>query len=241
MGHPNLDNDTGFEFLDEWLSDEMGTPVCCTVVKASFDLDVNGTLSLRPEPIAIDTSGSYNGEPGQSSLRTEPETAFTAWLDPALAVLQAAAIRDALSAARPAAAADFDARFASLATDLDGLDEAFEQLFQALGDAPVVFSHPVYQYLEARYGINGISVHWEPDQAPDGHAWEHIEGHLETQPARWMVWEGEPLESTVDGLTERGISSVVFNPCGNRPDEGDYLTVMAANAVAFGGLGVSIE
>ena len=51
-----------------------------------------------------------------------------------------------------------------------------------------------------------------------------------------MVWEGEPLESMVDALAERGISSVVFDPCGNRPGEGDYLSVMAGNAIAFEGL-----
>jgi zinc transport system substrate-binding protein len=48
-----------------------------------------------------------------------------------------------------------------------------------------------------------------------------------------MVWEGEPLAKTVADLEARGISSVVFDPCGNRPEEGDYLSVMAANAAAL--------
>jgi zinc transport system substrate-binding protein len=48
-----------------------------------------------------------------------------------------------------------------------------------------------------------------------------------------MLWEGEPLEETVAGLAKLGVESVVFDPCGNRPDEGDYLAVMAANAVAL--------
>ena len=39
------------------------------------------------------------------------------------------------------------------------------------------------------------------------------------------------LEETAAGLAEIGVGSVIFDPCGNRPAEGDYLEVMAANAV----------
>jgi zinc transport system substrate-binding protein len=47
------------------------------------------------------------------------------------------------------------------------------------------------------------------------------------------VWESTPLPSTVAELEARGITSVVFSPCGNRPEDGDYLSVMAANAAAL--------
>jgi zinc transport system substrate-binding protein len=45
-----------------------------------------------------------------------------------------------------------------------------------------------------------------------------------------MVWEGEPLTSVVARLEELGITSVVFAPGGNVPEEGDLLSVMGANA-----------
>ena len=41
-----------------------------------------------------------------------------------------------------------------------------------------------------------------------------------------MIWEGPPLEAVVERLQQSGIESVVLEPCGNAPDEGDYLTVM---------------
>jgi hypothetical protein len=31
-------------------------------------------------------------------------------------------------------------------------------------------------------------------------------------------------------LAERGITSIVFDPCGNRPTEGSWLAVMQTNA-----------
>jgi zinc transport system substrate-binding protein len=48
-----------------------------------------------------------------------------------------------------------------------------------------------------------------------------------------MLWEGEPLEATVNGLEELGVGSLLFDPCGNVPDSGDFMTVMAANAGAL--------
>jgi zinc transport system substrate-binding protein len=113
------------------------------------------------------------------------------------------------------------------------IDSRLAAAAENLGNQPLIFSHPVYQYLIHRYGLNGVEIHWEPDVAPDGHAWGHLEEKLKTHPAKVMLWEGQPLEATVRALQKRGISSLVFDPCGNRPEEGDYLTVMAANAVAL--------
>jgi zinc transport system substrate-binding protein len=159
----------------------------------------------------------------------EATMAFTTWLDPQLAVAQAAAIRDALSARRPDAAADFDKQFAALRDDLEGLDQEFAGLFAALGDKPVLFSHPVYQYLERRYGINGNSVHWEPDVVPDDDELMALVNTLMKHPAELMVWEGEPEATSVDAIAAMGLESVTFSPCANRPANGDYLSVMREN------------
>jgi zinc transport system substrate-binding protein len=173
-------------------------------------------------------SETHSHGPGDAHSH-EPETAFTTWLDPQLAVLHAAAIRDALSAARPDSAAEFDARFASLEAELNALDREFARLFEALGDTPVVFSHPVYQYLEARYGINGISVHWEPDQSPSTDDMVKFADRLMDHPAQVLIWEGDPMPATVAELSTMAIDSFVLDPCGNRPEQGDYMTVMQNN------------
>jgi len=162
--------------------------------------------------------------------------AFTTWLDPELAIRQAQAIEAAISVLRPDSEPEIGQRMESLKSDLFDIDGRLQFAAETLGDEPLLFSHPVYQYLINRYGLNGVEVHWEPDQVPNGHAWEHLQEALGTHQAKWMLWEGEPLESTVAGLAEIGVESIVFDPCGNRPNDGDYLAVMAANAVAMEGL-----
>jgi len=157
--------------------------------------------------------------------------AFTTWLDPALAIQQAQAIEAAISVLRPNDEPEIHQRMESLKSDLFDIDGRLQVAAEALGGEILLFSHPVYQYLISRYGLKGVEVHWEPDEVPNGHAWEHLEELLKSHPAKWMLWEGEPLEETVAGLAELGVESMVFDSCGNRPDEGDYLAVMAANAV----------
>ncbi len=81
-----------------------------------------------------------------------------------------------------------------------------------------------------RYELNGVEVHWEPDEAPDGSAWEHLEEILASHPARWMLWEDEPVDDSIAALHELGVGSLLFDPCANMPESGDYMTVMEANA-----------
>lgn len=162
--------------------------------------------------------------------------ASTTWLDPLLAIEQAAAASRAMIKDRRVYEAVFNERFTALESDLHVLDLQLTAATESLGDTPLLFSHPVYQYLIRRYELNAIEVHWEPDEAPDGDAWTEIEAILMRHPARWMVWEGQPLDDTVAGLEALGVRSVVFDPCGNRPEEGDYLTVMHDNVAVLNSL-----
>ena len=156
-------------------------------------------------------------------------TAFTSWLDMTLAVEQAKAIKDALAKLLPQHRSQFEDQFKKLETDLLALDAEMNQIVSASPNRKVVFSHPVYQYLERRYGIAGMSVHWEPEELPDDEMWTDFKHILEHHPAKWMIWEGEPDKSIVTELDKRGINSVVFDPCGSEPDKGDFLAVMRQN------------
>ena len=79
-----------------------------------------------------------------------------------------------------------------------------------------MFSHPVYQYLQNRYGINGRSVHWEPDADPGVKAWIDFQSLLRVHSARLMIWEDQPLSEVRKRLNEMGIRSIGFHPAGNR-------------------------
>jgi zinc transport system substrate-binding protein len=159
--------------------------------------------------------------------------AFTTWLDPLLALEQARAVEQALAAMRPDQAARFEAGFAALEADLLELDAALADAAAQLDDAPILFSHPVYQYLERRYALNGRSLHWEPDATPSESQWSELAELLAQHPAGWMIWESEPLPEVKRRLEARGVRSAVFSPAAKRPDEGDFFSVMQANAKAL--------
>lgn len=155
--------------------------------------------------------------------------AFTTWLDPEFAMLQAAAIRDALIATRPRDADAFRSGYESLARDLRAIDDGLQAVFAMLGGQPLLFSHPVYQYLAHRYSLDEKFVHFEPGQQLDGDDLENLRELLASHPAGIMIWEAEPADEARTLLNELGIASVVFDPCANRPDHGDYLACMRRN------------
>jgi hypothetical protein len=44
-----------------------------------------------------------------------------------------------------------------------------------------------------------------------------------------MLWEAGPLPEIAERLAALGVESRAFAPCANRPEVGDWLTVMKAN------------
>ncbi len=156
-------------------------------------------------------------------------TAFTTWLDMTLAVEQARAVRDALVAHLPEQKASLDMRFVQLEKELTALDGEIKSTIASAPEKQVLFSHPVYQYFERRYGVKGSSVHWEPDAMPNEGMWKELKEILRRRSSKWMLWEGEPLPEVVEQLKALGVASVVVNPCGNTPDSSDFLSVMGQN------------
>ena len=166
---------------------------------------------------------------GLAGKHEHGDVAFTTWLDPEQAIAQALAVRDALIRLRPGSAGDFNRRFDSLATDLKDLDKQLAAVVTAGASRPLVFSHPVYQYFIRRYGLNGQEVHWEPEESPRPEQWAELKRLVTEHPAKWMIWEGTPDPSTVEELKKFGLDSLTFDPCGNVPETGDYLSVMREN------------
>lgn len=188
---------------------------------------MNTSASLTEQLIPLSDEVTHTHGPGGD--HAHGDTAFTTWLDPQLATAQAAAIRDAFTAKWPEHQADFARNHEALEADLKSIDAAAAAAFGKLGDAPLLGSHPVYQYLTRRYGLKLRSVHWEPDAAPNEAMWRELNTILASHPAKIMLWEGEPLAETREKLEAKGIRCVVFDPCGNRPEAGDYLQVMKEN------------
>lgn len=165
---------------------------------------------------------------GPSGRHTHAGFAFTTWLDPQLARRQAEAIRDALVKLLPQHRTVLEERFQGLVADLAALDAELEQATASAG--PLLASHPVYQYLERRYRLDLVSLHWEPDEMPAEAEWRRLEGILKNHRARSMLWEADPSGEIAARLASYGVTPVVFDPCANTPREGEYVSVMRANA-----------
>ena len=166
---------------------------------------------------------------GPTGEHVHDDLAFTVWLDPELASLQAKVIHAALLALLPDQTEVLDANLLALTEELQALDKDLAEAFRPKNARQIIYSHPVYQYLDRRYELNGISVHWEPEAVPSAGEFKQ----LENMSGSVMIWEAEPLPEVQARLTDMGIASVVFSPCATQPDSGpdpkDYLQVMQAN------------
>ena len=166
---------------------------------------------------------------GAAGEHAHESLAFTVWLDLELAARQANAITAAMGRRRPHLKDTFQTNYNSLAKDLKALDQDIQSIVSQKPSTALIVSHPVYDYFERRYGLNIVSVHWEPDQVPSDSQLTEFQGIQKQHSAEWMIWEGEPVPASVDKLRKFGVDSLVFDPCGNRPDQGDFITVMRSN------------
>jgi zinc transport system substrate-binding protein len=192
----------------------------------------------------INTSDSFNNKyialaegmthsHGPEGEHVHKGFAFTTWLDFKLAQQQAAAIKTALIRNLPEYKSIFDANLDKLNSDLKQLDDYMKIIGAGYAARPLFGSHPVYQYLAAGYKLPLLSVHWEPGEMPAEKDWEIFKNKLKKHPGKVMLWEDQPLAEIENRLKELGVASVVFSPCANMPDKGDFYEVMKKNINNF--------
>lgn len=197
-----------------------------------------------PESKVVDTSAAFKASliqvneatthsHGPGGEHSHSGTAFTTWIDFKQASLQAKTVRDALIRLAPTAKEAMETNYDGLKDELDTLDDRMSALSRRWVNQPLVASHPVYHYLARRYGMSLKALLWEPENVPDDKAMADLNAILAGHRARWMIWEGEPAKESVEKLESVGLKSVVFDPCGNAPDSGDFMTVMKANLEAL--------
>jgi len=177
----------------------------------------------------IHSTASFSHSHGSGDTHNHAGTAFTTWLDMSLAIKQANAIAEALKRKRPEQSALFDKNLHDLEEDLLQLDQQIKDVIAMQPMLPLLASHPVYQYLARKYQLNLQYVMWEPEQVPDTAQWQLLNNMLATHKANRMLWEARPNLKTVARLRGLGIISLVYFPLANRPDRGDFISVMQGN------------
>ena len=76
MPHPEIDNATPFAFEPVFITDEDMRPVVVTVVKATYDFDLQGAVQLADEQVPVNLAGEPWTDAPISSYKYEPEVAL---------------------------------------------------------------------------------------------------------------------------------------------------------------------
>ncbi len=188
---------------------------------------VDTSKSFKDEYISIQTEVTHSH--GPEGDHSHSGTAFTTWLDLSLAARQAEAIYKALGRKLPELEAELTRNYQALEADLMMLDDTLHQLSRSNPQLMLLGSHPVYHYLIRGYGLNIHMLMWEPDEIPTESQWRDLQAYVEEHDPGWMLWEAPPRQESIEKLEEMGIQSLVYSPCFNRPEQGDFLSVMQQN------------
>ena len=175
--------------------------------------------------IRVENAVTHSHGPG--GAHAHDGLANTTWLDFTQAGKQAEAVAQAMIRKRPELKTVFLDNLKPLQAELAELDAQLKAA--ARPGLPLLGSHPVYQYLARRYGLNLKAVHWEPGEMPPPAEWEALRKTLAVHPAKTMLWEGAPAADIIAKLKGMGVDSQVFDPCANRPESGDFIDVMKRN------------
>jgi len=225
---PDADTVAAYQAADLILLNGAGYAKWVDKVSLPASRLVNTSRDFADQYIQTDAGVSHSHGPGGE--HSHSGIAFTTWLDLDLAARQAEAVAKAIARKRPEAKDRVATNLEALRDELLALDARLARISATSPSRPLLASHPVYQYLARRYGLNLRSVLWEPDAVPTPQQWRELEGMLAEHPAHQMLWEAQPAQETANRLRALGVESVVFDPCANRPARGDFLTVMSENA-----------
>lgn len=211
-----LMNGAGYEPWQQWTS-----------------LPFNATVLTTEEGEWLAAPGAAAHSHGPGEAHSHGGVAFTTWLDMSLAARQAQRVADALARRLPAQAALLGERAAAIIDELLALDARQGAAVARDPARPLLASHPVYQYLAERHGLNLEALHWEPDQLPAEAEWQALEALQTGHGARHMLWEAAPLPAVRERLAGMGIAVHIVEPAFNPGPGADFIEIMRANTAAL--------
>ncbi len=152
------------------------------------------------------------------------------WIDPTMALVQAAGIHDSLASRFPQHAAANTVGYGLLVLDLKELDAEFRALGSLADGMWIYAAHRAYAYLARTYGWRFVNLDLDPDSVPSAEELAVIKKTLAVKEGRFLWWERAPSEAVANAIKEKtGLESIVFSPCTSAPESGDYLSVMRGN------------
>ena len=177
----------------------------------------------------IETTEGLAHSHGPEGEHVHKGTAFTTWLNFDFARQQASVVYQELVKLLPEKVEEIKNNYELIDKELAELDSKMKTVAKQLDGEYVIASHPVYQYLESAYGLNMISLHWEPEAFPGNKEWKNLQHLIEDHDGSLMIWEAEPSTEIKTKLNELNLSFTVFSPCANKPSKGDFYEIMKEN------------
>jgi len=178
-------------------------------------------------------AGEVTHSHGPGGAHEHGGAASHTWLDPTLAGEQARIVAETLTQLVPQSAAEFERRLDQLVAELDGLDRAMSRFFSAPPPVQIFYSHPVYQYLDARFHLHGHAFNWEPEIEPDEAEWRKLEAAVDRSRITLMLWEAAPLDSVAARLHAMEVRPIVFETGANPEQKDGYDSLLKRNLVGL--------
>ena len=166
---------------------------------------------------------------GEGGEHTHEGTASITWLDLELAIAQAEKVKNAFQELLPGKSEEFQENFQDLKQSLTDLDSNYDKLEVDPEKFQLIYSHPVYQYLQNAYSLKGESLHWEPGDAWNKDKKHEIEHLAKKGKKTYLIWEDEPNKEAKKALEEMGVHSIVVNPVFGMPENLDFQEVIFKN------------
>ncbi|MEL7026059.1 MAG: zinc ABC transporter substrate-binding protein [Pseudomonadota bacterium] len=181
---------------------------------------VNTSAAIEDRFIVTESITHSHGDGGEHS---HDGLASYTWLDPTLAIEQAAAIAGAVSAKNLASPEDVFANFADLRADLEELDAQAATELEAAQGVALISTHPRYEYFAQRYGLSIAALEWEAGAAPTEAQIGELQALVDETGAGILIWEAEPPSESIDAASALGLKSVVFDPLARAEPSGPYI------------------
>jgi zinc transport system substrate-binding protein len=156
------------------------------------------------------------------------------WLDPANAIKIAAYLAEEFAAMDTEHAAQYRANASKLKARLEALDAELKSRFEGLSGKSFIVFHDVTQYLEKRYGLNGLgAVTLSPERPPGAKRLSAIREKIKAAKALCVFSEPQFPPKLVDMLTEgtgakRGVLDEIGAGLPAGPDQ--YFALMRSDA-----------
>ena len=153
------------------------------------------------------------------------------WLDPLNAVLQVAAIRDALIRADPAGRLTYEINAARYISRILALHEEIEEKISSWTHREFVALHGAWAYFARRYGLKQLAVIVpQPGREPSAREVARITALIRERgiPAIFVEVQHPPGVAELIAA-ETGAALVTLDPLGGVPGLEDYLSLMRYN------------